>query len=446
MLKKPLMIVSSAAIALSILASPYSINFKVSEQETSAAQVIKSKKSLAFYGSDSSTQVLNKVEKNVTDGSLNKINQKIKNKQIKTNAKKEKDILNDDVRSYTDVAYDVKKVRNNPKLQKRLQEILQSGKKVYLYGGLTLEEYKKLLNIKEMTVDVTDAKSDKQIIAQFGETEEKPRKKNSHAEKDEDVREVIGYTLDSKDASKVFISDITIESPMGTVKPTEEHFVREVLSGVNATINKEEGNVQEEAEVGGILHTNKASAGNVTRKSSATLTASAYNGSYLLGRVYTDWTLMQDTDESEYKYDYFVVKDKSQLYSYNSARTNYLYVDHDIPGVEDQVADWAPVDDTASPYQISIGLPWSISTSFNMGSNPKVDSQGSIASDYGRWVVTDYNIGDGEVFYPYTGWKSTGTYANMDIRKKAQFYANEYMGAGLNVHYNVTYDYTKRQQ
>lgn len=446
MLKKPLMIVSSAAIALSILASPYSINFKVSEQETSAAQVIKSKKNLAFYGSDSSTQVLNKVEKDVKDGSLNKINQRIKTKQIKANAKKEKDILSDDVQSYTDVAYDVKKVRNNPKLQKRLQEILQSGKKVYLYGGLTLDEYKKLLNIKEMIADVTDPKSNKQILAQFGETEEKPRKKNSPAEKDEDVREVVGYTLNSKDASKVFISDITIDSPMGTVKPTEEHFMKEVLSGVNATINKEEGNVVEEAEVGGILHTEKASAGNVTRKSSATLTASGYFGSLLLGRVYTDWTLIQDTDESEYKYDYFVVKDKSQLYSYNSARTNYLKVDHDIPGVDDQVADWAPVDDSASPYNISIGIPWNISTSFSMGSNPKVDSQGSIAYDYGRWVVTDYSIGDGEIFYPYTGWKSTGTYANMDIRKQARFYANDIQGAGINVHYNVTWDYKTRQQ
>ncbi|WP_299094231.1 hypothetical protein [uncultured Metabacillus sp.] len=459
-MKKIFILVSIVAITIGIFISPYSIDFDLSKSKANAiseVKELKSEKKLMFYGSDLSAEKLNDIKKNEKDDSLVQVKQKIKDNEIKATAKKgsKEVITSENLQEYTDVAFDVKLVRKDLELQKHLHNLLQNGKKVYLYGGLTFEEYKQLLNIEEMTAEASDptSKSKKMIIAEFGsdkkEKGSKKEHKNSSIEEDEEIREVIGYTLDPNDANKVFVSDITVNTKLGKATPSEEHFLHEVLDGVYITTKKEkEQSESKETKVSGIFSKNSAYAGNITRKSSPyTYSSSAYSGSMLVGRVYTDWYLLQNTDESEYAWDYFVVKDRKQTYSYNGARTTYLYVDHDIPCDCDEIEDWSPWDDSGgASYGISIGWPWNISVSYGMASNPKIDQQGSTAYDYGRWVVTDADIGDGEIFYPHTGWKSSGTMATMDIRHKATFYANEYVGGGLNQHIDVSYDYATRNQ
>lgn len=456
-MKKIITALSIATIALSIIVSPYSLNFDFFDSKASAStEEVKSEKKLMFFGSDTAAKKLNDLKENGKDDSLVEVKQKIKDKKIKATAKqgKKEVILNENLQEFTDVAFDVKLVRKDVELQKHLQDLLKSGKKVYLYGGLTLVEYKELLNLDEMTAEATDptSNSDKVIVAKFGEEQKKnPSKKdefkNTPIEEDEEIREVIGYTLDPNDANKVFVADITVNTKSGKINPSEQQFIQEVLDGVNITTKKEKEQTQPK-EVSSIIKTNNAYAGNTTRKSSPyTYSSSAYYGSMLIGRVYTDWYLLQNLDESEYTWDYFVVKDRKQMYSYNNTKTVYLFVDHDIPAENGEIEDWSPWDDSGGQnYSISIGWPWNISVSLGMSSNPKIDQQGSMAYDYGRWVVTDDNIGDGEIFYPHTGWKSPGTYANMDIRHRASFYGNEYVGGGLSQHINVTYDYTTRNQ
>jgi hypothetical protein len=440
--KKTLLLIT--ILLIGIVWSPYSLNVKGANASTAGTKAEERK--LDFYSAEDITPVIKSMKNDNKDDSIIKEKQFLNEGKIKVEwkqANKENKVTNQES---TDIAYSVNEVKKSPELQKALHDALIDGKKVYLYGGLTFDEYRQLLNIDEITIDASKENS-KPMKVHFGNEKQKgPKKENPHslAWKDEDVHDIIGYTI--KDVpQKLFVSDINVSSKNGTLPPTTKHYIQEILNSLVITV---ESTAEEEPGITSFnfLRKNAAKADSKIVKSNGTFSASAYYNSLLLGRIYTDWYLKQSYDESDGTYDYFTVEDYTQIQGYNGGYPYYLKVDHDIPYDSDHIYDWDPDDDSDNPYNISIGFPWSISFSFNLGGEPTVNEIGSLNYDYGRWEIKNGiggSLKNGDRFKPATSWKSYGTYASMDIRHWCNFTeVSGNMTAQAYHKLDVDYDYT----
>ncbi|WP_458122699.1 hypothetical protein [Paenibacillus sp. Z3-2] len=102
---------------------------------------------------------------------------------------------------YSSFAYDVKEVESNPELRAFLQKALQSGKKVYLYGGLTPGKYEELLNQPlEFTVTNTEEGEVRSLFINDVDQQ------NEGKLKETTEQEIIGYTLEDKNYKMLMLN------------------------------------------------------------------------------------------------------------------------------------------------------------------------------------------------------------------------------------------------
>ncbi|MFF2879147.1 hypothetical protein ACFVR2_22905 [Gottfriedia sp. NPDC057991] len=152
---------------------------------------------------------------------------------------------------------------------------------------------------------------------------------------------------------------------------------------------------------------------------------SIYSGSLKIGEAWQDWALDQVFSEHDKTFDLFDVRHKVQLKGFNNSWPYYLKVSHVLPLSPDELDEWDPHDDSSNPYNVEIAYPWGVAFGFNMNGEPKVDATGNIDTDYAQWTVskpvTAADDMNGDAFRPVISWKSTGTYATMDIRIEAKF-------------------------
>ncbi|RBP87895.1 hypothetical protein DFO70_11786 [Cytobacillus firmus] len=348
-----------------------------------------------------------------------------------------------------ELAADVRTVREDKNLQKQLANRLKSGAKVYLYGGVTIDEYKDLMEISEVSVKVKDEKA-KDLNLTFGGEKEKAEKEGkklkqnpySLAAEDENSYDIVGYSIVEANENKFAVTNISVFDDAGNeIEPTEEYYIREILEISADTAAKIE---VQTFSLGSIFGLNRVHADSEPVTSSPTrITATAYYNGVIAGRTYTDWVL-EKAGDSDSSFDYFLVNDKTTISGANGFVAKYLKSDHDIPYDSDYIIDWDPDDDTSSPYNLSFGVPFSAAWSFDMSNSPKVNNIGSQPYDYGRWEVTPGGLSssiNGVRFEPATTWKSAGTYASMDIREYGTFRNAKNIAAYSSVKIDVNYDY-----
>ncbi|MGE6720784.1 hypothetical protein ACQKGD_26040 [Peribacillus frigoritolerans] len=439
----------SVIVAGALILNPYSMNFANEKfGEKTAEAKIPYKRDLLFVS-----------DKN-TDGSLETVaSKKIKNvdttvkKAMKVNIKNKKDkVAASSVSEYEDLAYNVEEVRNDKKLQKELSKAIKSGSKVYLYGGVTFEEYKELLDIKEVAIK----KEGKKLRFDVNEKEEAKQKgglknnPNALTSEDDYTYDVIGYTLDEKEHNQLMISTISVAGAENEEIPTD-YYAQEILDSTAETVDVEEQKYTASLESKSIFNwfkpeTAKASS-KIVKSSSSRVFGNAYWAGSKVGWTVTDWVLHRANSDGDKKYDYFFVEDNTTITTAAGWRADKLKTDHDIPYKNDYIRDWDPGDDSSSPYSISLSAPYGVSFGFNMSGNPKVNDIGSQQYDYGRWEVTNTKPLSttgmkGVRFEPHTSWRSYApdTLAVANIQEWGYF-SRSGIKASSHVKMKVSYSY-----
>lgn len=436
-----------------VMSSGYSVNFNTKGAYAQSVSGSVHQEKLVFFSNGDLKETVNFVNNSNKDESLKEEKEQIKDGKLLIDSKQIKNgIVNfpDNLDGVTSLAYPVEAVKKDESIKKGLQNAIQLGKRVYLYGGVTYDEYRELLGLDEISVTLTSDTGVKYNITHGGRdkaaTEKGPLKKKSNkllTEK-EDKYDIIGYTLDGNAKHRLFASTIAVYEEKKKSIPTEAHYMREILDNLSYVIDQSAQETTTKSSIG-FMKLNKAyAAGNnvIVATAPQRYSASAYDGGVLAGKTITDWTLEQNKDETVSNYDFFLVKDNTQIYDYNGYWSKELLTDHDIPYDSDYIQDWGPSDSSSSPYTIQIGFPWAVSFQFSMSSDPDVDEQGSLDLDYARWntsvVLFDMN---GDVFKAWTGWKSSGTFASMDIRETANFMSSEGLLMESSIKIDVDYDY-----
>lgn len=395
--------------------------FSISIASTSQHEQNLSKRNLAYYSTEDAESLIENFKIKKQDDSILKEQKYMNNGQLNVKSKRVGTISEDD--NATDLAFYIKDVEKSSELREHLKLALSEGKMVYIYGGLTYEEYAQLLGLDNLTVDVASESGKSMELKMVDKKDEKHKvKQNSLNVEGEDTHDIIGYTLSPDVTDRLFVSDINVTTKNGKINPNNKHYMQEILSNLSTKIENS-GEATEKSSFLNLLKENKAKATPVA-SIPAPATASAYWNDMLIGRIITAWSLDQGFDEKDSKFDYFTVKDNSQILSYNGCAPNYYKEDHDIPRDIDKIYDWDPGDDSSSPYQIGIEAPWAISYGFELGGDPNVEDIGSVDNDYGRWEIKNGLSGslkNGDRFRPATAWYSAGTYATMDIRTWGKF-------------------------
>ncbi|MCM3728449.1 hypothetical protein M3226_22635 [Neobacillus cucumis] len=441
----------SGALLTGIMASPFSLNLKrlISYASQGQSQYAKPVDKLVFISSNEVGEKINYINGKKQDETLDKLKDKVKKnalavKSIKHSGKIDK--KNKDLVESTDIAANVEDVRKDADLQAYLQTALDEGKRVYLYGELSIEEYKELLNIDEIKVKAKDPNG-VQGYLEFGASAEKIQAEKGEYKENvptaDTVSNIIGFTKNGKEKRQfVDISDAAYDDEGNMIGNKEEFYIQDILAEQADLIEMDEADSQEETA---LVSTNEATAASSLVNDSYGSYSLAKSGSgTTMGRVDMDWKLYmanRSTDNST-KYDYFTLSPLTQANAYNGAQARNIWQDIDIPIDGDELEKWTPQgDSTKSGWDLTIGFPWAFSATMSMGDAVTVDDQSSIGYDYARWDVSDGELDD-EVFKGTAGWASTGTYATATYAATVtvQIYSGtQYKTAAKRL--SVNYDY-----
>ncbi|PCD06608.1 hypothetical protein CMV16_18340 [Peribacillus simplex] len=444
-------LIMSGLLITTLVSTPYSINL-IPETSSATENKISGQPSntITFVTSDKDApKILKHIKETKKDNSLVDIRSKIKDKQLKVNTKNISETIDYDndkqLRESNELAFSIKDVKKEEKLQKYLNKALKSGKRIYLYGELTADDFKSALGLEKM--EITENISGKEMKAIIGEdknldTIKGPKKEvNSNLEKD-DSSNIIGFTLDDQAQLQYIQTNISVYDKDGKEinEISNELYLQELLFLQSELLNKSI-NKEEISKDSALISDNKANAASTRVIDRYGAYGSAYLGSTLYGRIDTDWELFKQNSDSSSTYDYFTVKPKSQLTEYNGSASKYMKTDIDIPRDGDHLKTWSPYGDrNVKDYTVSISYPFNVSWEMSWNDEVKIDDQSSIGYDYARWVVTDGDLHQ-QVFNPGAGWASKGSYAKADIRSTGRFtwWDTEYVTANTTIY--VRYDY-----
>jgi hypothetical protein len=402
-----------------ITLSPYSINLQ------SKSVLAKSESKELLFASRNNLENLDFWSDN---GAFDNVKQALKDKKIiiKSIHPEEKE----DVSEFNSIAYNYKDVKGDKKLQESLQTALSDGKKVFLYGGLTVEEYCELLGIENIYSKIESSDSKETIKVSFHDSKKEKKKleeKEGSYNISDNIHEIIGYTLDKDASYKVFISDINNYDDKGKIDLTDEIYLKEILEHENKDIEK----------------SNMSLASAKIVDSEYDIIANAYYLNDKVGSINSQWKLYKVTDESDSDYDFFYVKDTSTIETYSwSWDAERFSVKHDLPFDGDQLDDASPNDTSSNPYSISLSFPFNISYTYTLDSEPDIDLTLNKTYDYAKWIVRDNQLESDQYDYEFvTAWASTGSYAAIDIDHTVNFYSGIDVEADADHSITVRYDY-----
>ncbi|PYY25927.1 hypothetical protein [Paenibacillus illinoisensis] len=291
---------------------------------------------------------------------------------------------------YSSFAYDVKEVESNPDLRAFLQKALQSGKKVYLYGGLTPGKYEELLNQPlEFTVTNTEEGEVRSLFINDVDQQ------NEGKLKETTEQEIIGYTLEDKNYKMLMLNYKNMDEN-GNEIPTDASII------LNQITNHEE-RANQITPMSTIVKSNTAdirTVGGLYGVDSAEMT--------------TQWLLYKEKNESDAKFDYFAIKDIIRIKKLSGATdAKKLTVTHDVMYSKDDFYDAAPGDQGSGPYEVIFTYPWALEWSFSYDGNPNIDLTENTSTDTAKWVITpDFlqNLQSTDNFQLGTSWKAASAY------------------------------------
>lgn len=427
MKKKLLTTLLSFVAVFLLLIMPYSIN-------VGKANVDREKRIVEYFSKENASSVVDYVRNTSIrkDNSL-QIQQKLMNEnslEVKTDVldnRKKPEAMS------TDIVYPVNYVKKHPEVQATLNQEINKGKMVYLYGGLSYQEYKELLGLDNMFVRVkgNNGKSIEIDVAM-------ELKKNSPKYHEPQKYDVIGYSL--KGANSLFTNSISINNPKANVD--DFHYLNEILAYVAEISNKRSATKNLS-----FISNNNASASTVTRDvSDTTLVLSVYyNNTELTGRAYTDWALVQTTNETLKDWDLFHIEQSYKYSTYNGWRHDQSFIKHSIYDVDD-LKDGDPDSNTDSSWSIVFSAPWSFSAIFSTTNATKLTTKEYTTDpEYATYLLQSFD--PDELFELYTAWKSDTTWgflAHIQMDVEPRFYYPATSGtlfASGSTSYDVDYSY-----
>lgn len=328
-------------MASTLIMSPYSVDFSQPKLlvKGEAKAELPYQRDLLFISDKNLNEVVSKFMKDKKEQVLQATNINVVKKEKKTSFD-----------GFEDIAVNIKDVKSDRNLQKELSKAYKKGSKVYLFGGVTFEEYKNLLEID--TVSIKDKgktvafTADKDKLAkEKGKLKENPDRLDSD---DEFTYDIIGYTSEEGEANQLMVSTINVVDENSKKIPTTDvHIIQEVLGSTFETVDIEEQNyaANQQNKLFGFFSPNKAEA-EVVKSNPARIFGNAYFSSSKVGYTATDWYLNKAGSDGEADYDYFFVEDRTSAYASGGWKVHQIKTDHDIPYDTDKIKEWDPQDDS----------------------------------------------------------------------------------------------------
>ncbi|HEY0828071.1 MAG TPA: hypothetical protein VGE40_08250 [Bacilli bacterium] len=389
-----------------------------------------SERNIIFYSNDhlDTTQVFNTDEKAM---------EKAKKYKEDGNLKFQSSILdvtNSSFMDFDSVAYPYETVRNDKKLQLELQQALSAGKKVYLYGDLSLTDYTNALDTEiQMEIPSKDNKS--YIIDLTDNNDEKADKKKRPQIKSLRDFQIIGLSKNTGDELRLLLMNIDVTVENGSkVKPSSMIYLQSILQHEAKGIERVESK---------LLSINSAAAGNtIVKSSSAEIISSAIYLSGTAGQIISQWLLSKNNDEIDSTYDYFSLEDQVQYTQVDSGwDCEVAKAKHTLPYTSDEVWDSDPDDTNDGPFSISIGTPWFISFNYTINTAPDINLTEDLVADISTWDITDNAMESEDKHKFTTAWKSTGTLAAIDVYHYGKWHSGINVYTDTSQSFQISYDY-----
>lgn len=324
------------------------------------------------------------------------------------------------------VAYPVGDLKGNK--YKETKEKIKKHKKnkqaVYLYGGINAEEINNIFD-EEIVPVLNQEELRSELVEKGLKEEEIVTALQEHEQVNNEKFDVVGvYEVNGQVVP--YLATIDSDVPLTSV-----HYVDSIYEHAEESV----------VPLNSLLSQNKAEA--VAVRSVTNRNSSAYSGTTKIANINVDMYLDKKGD-ADSKYDYFTLKNHTEVDAYNGAKPFTIGIRHTIPYTADEIEDWRPKS-TTNQDNFNVSLPWGFSWQFQTQDDVDVTTTGSQVNDYANWHVSEARtfssyLHDPERFTPGHSWLSTGTYANTRIATEFAF-DYKYETRKLAFNYHFTYDY-----
>ncbi|MFD2671491.1 hypothetical protein [Marinicrinis sediminis] len=376
------------------------------------------------YGSDpiEISVIDSKMTQNNTLGVKEKI-ESLKGKSMDKNIILHEITKVDDINNMDDVIiinkYDALNQRNI------LSEKANSGKAVYVYGGVSRSEANEIFGIEIFPTPEKDK------IVKALRTKKLSERDLEHAVNEELRKtvhrkfDVVGVYTDSNGKTIPYLSDLFVEEG----SKTTAKFAASIVNHINKKIQKKNS----------FISKNVASA-DTRVDHQLDIGGSYFIGSKEIATMEMDYYLVQDQDETTSD-DYFAIEDHMEVETFHGADPVMMKAKHSLPYSVDDLQDWSP-GDTSDKQNFSVNLPWGISWNFSTNDDVDVDASGSQSSDTVSWEFTEARfwssyLHNPERVKPGSAWVSAGeSLAAVDIVNTLHFDYQSQIRT-----WNYSYDY-----
>ncbi len=284
---------------------------------------------------------------------------------------------------------------DNMILNQMLENGYNAGKKIYLYGALTIDDFCEVINLQEFSIQVPLETMIKENTIKENTIEESVTMRFDDEYEAEEIHNVIAARKNSPEKLLVSI-------------PKDES------GNYNLSLLM------------------KAVADDLSISAFGLIDHATNIKTYTIGGQYAilDWYLYE-TEENYVPLDFYGIKTNLALEGGYYGGLNYLgermYTTISCVGSTDNLFDSAP----GSSYQEStfdVNLQFgeetyaSLGWSFTMNSEPNITRTQSLAEDYVSWVVEgDAQSLEGEIFSPGMTWNTTTNFAKINIQFRGYF-------------------------
>ncbi len=297
------------------------------------------------------------------------------------------DILS--IKTFKAIAVSADTLEHDRELCKAVRNAFENyGARVYLFGDLTINDYKRLIGAERFGADAS-------IFDEKGITKETAFVFLSPEQESNDVFNIISFA--KSDERKHMLAKVSDHNKTSADLTAE--YIRIIADDfdLNESIK------------------------------SITIVKSGFNyRSYLTSSVYAnmDFILYRDFSELDPDYDYFAIKTNICTYGYSTSR---IEAEHRLPFPSDELIDYGP-GDISKADSVSVNLSLcgssSISYTFSVDGKPSIDASYYAVDDYCTWIINRYwFLGElvNELFSLGSSWASTGTYAGTNVKFRALF-------------------------
>ncbi|HUC91149.1 MAG TPA: hypothetical protein VMS09_03855 [Paenibacillus sp.] len=223
--------------------------------------------------------------------------------------------------------------------------------------------------------------------------------------------DIIGLSLSEKHKLRLYAQNLSVRNIDGVkTDPTTRHYLQAILRHEAKSLKLE----KEESKKLFDLN-NVSAASTVVSSNSADMVATGIDWLYETGDITAQWQLLKSTDETDPTFDYFTLKDMALIQNYNGYVAEVYDSTHTLPFSSDNMFDADPGDSSGRNFSVSIGVPMSISYSYSISAEPVFDLTTSWSTDTNSWHITDSNLASGDSYQLLSSWKSTGTYAGINV-------------------------------